>query len=152
MKQAVRILLCALLCVSLTSCSGNSVKHPYTQEYVAGEGNIQGNVDIEDFYSRDPRFEIGATAEGMAVFKDPNAAFTALQEKYADGIALIQKEQHLQVLSQKNYPEYKTYGWQVTTGSDAEKSRPPLSAYFWIFMKTALNEKQWYNREKKSQM
>ena len=123
MKQAVRILLCALLCVSLTSCSGNTVKHPYTQEYVAGEGNIQGNVNTEDYYKRDPRFEIGATAEGMAVFKDPSAAFTALQEKYADGIALIQKEQNLQPLSQKNYQDYKTHGWQVTTGSEAEKEQ-----------------------------
>ena len=123
MKQAVRILLCALLCVSLTSFSGNTVKHPYTQEYEAGQGNIQGNVNTEDYYKRDTRFEIGATAEGMAVFKDPAAAFTALQEKYADGIALIQKEQNLQPLSQKNYQEYKTHGWQVTTGSEAEKEQ-----------------------------
>lgn len=130
MKQAVRILLGALLCVCLSSCSGNSIRHPYTQEYVAGEGNIQGNVDTEDFYSRDPRFEIGATAEGVAVFKDPAAAFTALQEKYADGIALIQKEHSLQALSQKNYQQYKTYGWQVTTGSDAEKEQASFVSVF----------------------
>ena len=46
-----------------------------------------------------------------------------LKELYSKGIKIIQNEFNLSELSQKIYTEYKTYGWQVTTGSDEEKEQ-----------------------------
>ena len=50
------------------------VAHPWVQEYAAGEGNIKGNVDTGRFLKIDERLEIGADKDGVAVFKDPDAA------------------------------------------------------------------------------
>jgi len=110
--------LCLLLILLLTGCG---IKHPYVQEYIPGTGNIQGNVDTASFTEHDARFEIGADKEGVAVFKDPDAAYEALIEHYSDGIALIQKEFNLPRISKHRYDGYKTYGWQVTTGSESER-------------------------------
>ncbi len=43
MKRKIRKLLLCLPVLLLVSCS--SVRHPYTQEYHAGQGNIKGNVE-----------------------------------------------------------------------------------------------------------
>ena len=123
MKRTVRIVFCLFLIVLLTACTGNPIKHPYVQEYVAGQGNCKGNVNTAYFLELDSRFEIGANAEGYAVFKDPDAAFDAVKEKYADGIKLIQRENKLAPFSKKNYKLYGTYGWQVTSGSKEEKEQ-----------------------------
>lgn len=113
---------------------GSHIKHPYTQEYVVGVGNIQGDVDIEYFKSLDKRFEIGADKTGKAVFKDPKAAYAALIENYSEGIALIQEEFHLGRLSQRNYGEYGTYGWQVTGGSELARNQANfVSSFFDIY-------------------
>ena len=31
----------------------NKVTNPCVQDYVAGQGNIRGNVNVEDYYERD---------------------------------------------------------------------------------------------------
>lgn len=96
-----------LVAVLLSACSSyGAIKHPYTQEYTPGEGNIQGNVDVEFFESADSRFAIGAEKNGRAVFKDPEKAFEALKEKYADGIDLIKEQSGLNPISQSNYKDY----------------------------------------------
>ena len=123
MKKIVITLLAAMV-VLMSSCG--IVKNPYVQEYIPGQGNIKGEVDTEDFMERDTRFEIGATAGGYAVFKDPDAAFDALLEDYSDGIELIRAEFELQPISKSNYEPYATYGCQVTTGTEEEQDQ----AYF----------------------
>ncbi|MEG0980006.1 MAG: hypothetical protein RR911_00140 [Oscillospiraceae bacterium] len=124
MKKIIHIMLCLLILFSLSSC-GNTVKinHPYTQEYIAGEKNIKGNVDIDKFAKIDVAFEIGANSDGYAVFKDPQKAFEVFIEKYADGIKLIKKEYNLSKISQNNYNDYGVYGWQVTTGTKMEQEQ-----------------------------
>jgi len=120
----VLVLLAGLLCLSLAACaSDNEISNPWTQEYVSGQGNIRGNVDTADFLARDERFEIGADQDGYAVFKDPEAALTALEEKYAAGIELIREEFGLEEFGEKTYEDYKTYGWQVTTGTEEEREQ-----------------------------
>ena len=132
MKKIFKILGLILI---LTACSSQGkVKNPATQEYKAGTGNIKGDVDVEKYVKIDQRFEIGADKDGMAVFKDPHKAYQALTEKYSDGIRLIQKEFDLEDLSENSYQAYKTYGWQVETGTKEEKDQAKfVSGFFDIY-------------------
>ena len=109
--------LCAVLCIYAASRTAPRIKHPCTQAYTPGRGNIQGDVDVEYFTKIDKRFAIGADADGKAVFKDPDAAYAALVETNKDGIALIRKEFHLPPLSKRYYKPYGNLGWQVTGGT-----------------------------------
>ncbi len=134
MKGIAGIILCFLFLFSLTACGKSEIKHPYEQEYVAGQGNIKGNVNTEDFYMRDKRFSIGATKDGYAVFKNPGEAYDALLENYSDGLKLIQEEFNLGNISLDNYQEYKTYGWQVTTGTeDTQEQAHFVASFFDIY-------------------
>lgn len=128
MKKNIAMVLCMVLMFSLVGCS--RIKHPSVQEYIAGQGNIKGNVNVSDFYERDERFEIGATKDGYAVFKNPEDAYNALLEKYSDGLALIQTEFDLQPVSQKEYQMYKTYGWQATSGTGEEQEQAQFVTRF----------------------
>lgn len=133
MKKAKMALIPIIILAIALSFIGR-VKNPYVQEYVAGQGNIKGNINIEDFYERDHRFEIGATADGYAVFKDPNKAYFALLENYSGGISLIQKEYKLLWISRLTYPSYQIYGWQTTTGSEeARRQAQFVSSFFDIY-------------------
>ena len=106
----------------------------YSREYIAGSGNIKGNVDTEDFFGRSPDFEIGANRYGYAVFKNPDAALVRLKTDYPEGLDLIQKEFDLAPLSESNYQAYKNYGWQVTTGTDEEQAQASfISGFFDIY-------------------
>ena len=116
------LFLLAVTCsivIFATGCGDNSydvgvIDYPYTHEYVRGCRDIKGNVDVNKFKNVDPRFDIGANEKGYAVFKDPNAAYTALCEKYAGAIEAIQKEFDLEPLKSDNYEAYLTYGDQTT--------------------------------------
>lgn len=131
MKRFVALVVICLMTLSVVACrSENTTKNPYSQDYVPGQGNIQGDVDVEAFLKRDARFDIGADKKGVAVFKDPDAAFQALLEKYAGGIDLIKKENSLTDLSPNNVEAYKTYGWQVTTGSEEDQDEARFVSRF----------------------
>ena len=53
-----------------------------------------------------------------------------LKEKYADGIRLIQQEYQLKDLSADSYEDYKTYGWQVSTGTAEEQEQAHFVTQF----------------------
>ncbi|MBE6108375.1 MAG: hypothetical protein E7192_07025 [Erysipelotrichaceae bacterium] len=118
--------LVLVLCTILLAGCNLKIKYPYVQEYVAGQGNIKGNVSVEKFTSVSDDFAIGANEDGYAVFKDPDKAFDRLLELYSKGIHLIQTSFHLKPLSKTNYKSYGKYGWQVTTGTKEEREQ----AYF----------------------
>lgn len=123
MKKIIISMGICLIILSMTACkSKNLITHPYTQEYIAGQGNIQGNVNTENFIEKDSRFEIGADKDGMAVFKEPEKAYEALLEKYSEGLSLIKKEFDLPDISSRDYEGYKNYGWQVETGTKEERA------------------------------
>lgn len=123
MKKIIISMGICLIILSMTACkSKNPITHPYTQEYIAGQGNIQGNVNTENFIEKDSRFEIGADKDGMAVFKEPEKAYEALLEKYSEGLSLIKKEFDLPDTSSRDYEGYKNYGWQVETGTKEERA------------------------------
>lgn len=63
----------------------------YCQEYIAGTGNIKGDVDVEFWEALGPQFAIGANEEGYAVFKDPQAALQKIYDDYGDGIKELKK-------------------------------------------------------------
>lgn len=87
MKKSELAILSVLILAAVFVFNGkiNKVTNPCVQDYVAGQGNIRGNVNVEDYYERDARFAIGAGEDGYAVFKDPGEAFAALREPLSGG-------------------------------------------------------------------
>ena len=129
MKKSELAILSVLILAAVFVFNGkiNKVTNPCVQDYVAGQGNIRGNVNVEDYYERDVRFAIGAGEDGYAVFKDPGEAFAALREHYPE-------EFHLLGLSKLNYSSYQTYGWQATTGSEEARQQAQfVSSFFDIY-------------------
>ena len=104
--------------------------NPSVQEYVAGQGNIKGNVPVEEYISISEDFAIGADKNGYAVFKDPVKALDKLMELYSDGINLIQKSFELESLSADNCGDYKVYGSQTTAGTEREQQQALFAAKF----------------------
>ncbi len=134
-KRHVALGIIAIFVIAISTCTlvtaaGTRIRNPYTQEYKPGQGNIKGNVDVEKYMSIDSRFEIGAAADGYAVFKDPDNAYDALVEKYAEGIWLIQKEFNLLPLTRTNYDSYGVYGWQTTTGTEEQQEQAAFVSSF----------------------
>lgn len=118
----ISVVLCfviGLACVFFLHNSSNKLL--YSQEYVVGQGNIKGNVNIEYFLERSECFDIGANSYGYAVFKDPNAAFTVFIDLYSEGIELVQKEFNLDPLTETNYNGYMQCAFLMAGDSEAEK-------------------------------
>lgn len=133
-KRVTVVILCWMTTIGIVGCAQERVRFPAVQEYVPGNGNIKGNVDAQELLEEDRSFEIGANSGGYAVFKHPKEAFLVMTEKYSDGIRLIRQEFGLKPLTQNNYESYKTYGWQVTEGSDeAKKEASEVSAFLDIY-------------------
>lgn len=131
MRKLICIILSSLFLLSLSGCGDNSkITRPYSQEYVVGEENIKGDVDIDKFTDIDPAFEIGANSKGYAVFKDPDEAFKVFKDKYKNELKLIRKQYHLLPISKRNYAVYGTYGWQVTTSTESEQERAMFVSCF----------------------
>lgn len=112
-----------------------NIVHPYSQEYVVGTGNIKGDVDTKKYLDIDKRLEVGARADGFAVFKDPHAAFDVIIEKYQEGIKAVQKQYKANELTRTDYKLYKVYGWQVFDeyGKEAQSQARFLSGFFDIY-------------------
>ena len=95
MKKLIALILSLVCVLSLVGCGQSennspTIKYPSVQEYVVGQGNIKGNVPVEEYISISEDFAIGANKDGYAVFKDPEKALAKLLELYSDGITLIQ--------------------------------------------------------------
>jgi hypothetical protein len=126
-KNRKLLIISVLLCfVMILACifflqNNSSNKLLYSQEYVVGQGNIKGNVNIESFLERSEYFDIGANSYGYAVFKEPNTAFAVFVELYSDGIELVQKEFNLEPLTETNYDGYKQCAFLMAGDSEAEK-------------------------------
>lgn len=123
MKKVLLIGMAFICFAAMAGCKTKppKVAHPYTQEYVAGRGH--GNVKVQDFLDHGEEFAIGADENGKAVFKDPQKAFEALVRDYSDGINLIRDEYKLGPITPRNFYDYKTYGYQVNTGSEESKAQ-----------------------------
>lgn len=111
----------------------------YSQVYIVGESNNKGNVDINKYGRINIDFDIGANRYGETVFKNPQKAFKTLKKEYSKGIQLIQKEFNLLPLTNFTYKSYKTYGWQVTTGTDEEKEQARFVTSFLDIYENSFN-------------
>ncbi|MEG1863466.1 MAG: M56 family metallopeptidase, partial [Oscillospiraceae bacterium] len=114
----------------MTNSASKPIVSPYVQEYIPGQGNIRGNVDVESYEKISPDFAVGAEKYGVAVFKNPHKAFETFEVLYAEGIAYIQKENGLRPLSKNYYEAYKTYGWQMTSGTKEELAQAKFVSGF----------------------
>lgn len=109
LRRSKRIIFAVALIAVLVGCgSKETIRHPYTQEYVVGQGNIKGEVDTEYFLDFGEEFEIGASDDGFAVFKDPEKAWDSFVEICKEGIAVVQKENGLEPLTFDNFQMYKS--------------------------------------------
>lgn len=106
MKKAIAVILTLIAALSLAGCGTPEISHPYTQEYIAGQGNIQGDVNVESFLAASEDFAIGADENGKAVFKDPIKALDTLKELYAPELKRVQEHNGLGSLTYSNYPSY----------------------------------------------
>ena len=101
------------------------------QEYIPGTGNIKGDVDIDAFLEWSSDFDIGANADGKAVFKNPDKAFRTMKKVCAKGIRLIKRENHILFgLTKSNFRTYKNLGWQVTGGSEEARRQAQFVSMF----------------------
>lgn len=125
--SAAAVCAAAALCF-LINTAGDAVRNPSVQEYTPGQGNK--GVDADSFRQISEDFAIGADENGIAVFKDPEKAFETFQALYADGISWIREENDLPPFSEKTYQLYKTYGWQMTTGTEKQKEQAVFIAKF----------------------
>ncbi len=138
-KRFLILFIVVIIVLNLSACNDDKIKNPYVKEYITGQANIAGTVD-KDYYAKiNDAFEIGASENGDAVFKNPDAAFKALKEMYSEGIEVIKNEFKLSKLSPKNYNNYKTYGWQVTTGSAEEKEQARFVSSFLDIYENSFN-------------
>lgn len=131
----ISAILCfvVVLAVALAIQSNSRSKLLYCQEYVAGQGNIKGNVNVESFLERSEHFAIGANSYGYAVFKDPEAAFAAFVEQYSDGIELVQKTFNLQPLTETDYDGYMECALVMAGDSEAEKQARFITQFLDIY-------------------
>ncbi len=137
----IAVLACAALAVCfLTDPVGFTVKNPAVGEYIPGAEGMQGNVDTDYFTSVSPDFAIGAGADGVAVFKDPKAAFETFRSLYENELGELRREFGLPAFSQKTYSSYMIYGFQYT-GTDGKRFRF-VSAFLDIYENSFINPRR----------
>lgn len=119
----VAVIVCVIAAVCFLTDPVSEIRNPWVQEYTPGGDGMVGNVDKEEYEKIHEDFAIGADQYGRAVFKNPDQAFDTMVELYAQGLALIREENDLPSISRNNYAAYKTYGWQVTSGSEEAQAQ-----------------------------
>ena len=137
----ITVLACAALAVCfLTDPVGFTVKNPAVGEYIPGAEGMQGNVDTDYFTSVSPDFAIGAGVDGVAVFKNPKAAFETFRSLYENELGELRREFGLPAFSQKTYSSYMIYGFQYT-GTDGKRFRF-VSAFLDIYENSFINPRR----------
>ncbi|NLD16783.1 MAG: hypothetical protein GX666_04275 [Tissierellia bacterium] len=75
-------------------------------------------------------YAIGINKDNMPIFKDHKRALSQAQKDYKEGFKAIRKEFKLLPLNRFNWEPYKTYGWQLTTGSEKAKEQGRMISNF----------------------
>lgn len=79
-------------------------------------------------------YAIGANAKGMPIFKDPKKALEQAKKDYALGFSAIAKEHHLRPVTNRNFEQYMTYGWQIQTEDPSiHKQGAMITRFFDIY-------------------
>lgn len=122
--SALGILVLGIMAFGFSDNNYNQDKK-WVKEYVVGAEGILGSVDVSDL-GDNSAYDIGANKDGYAVFKNPEKAFKQMQKDYALGLEAIQSEYNLFSISDDNFKEYGTYGWQLTETTDEEAIRQAI--------------------------
>ncbi|SRR5699024_8201918 len=126
MKKHFIMILTICMILMLTAC-GNS------QSKVVGEYDIS-KLSGDFLGSGNEAYTIGANKQGMPIFKDTDKAFKQVIIDYIEGFTDIEEEYDLKPISKKNWEEYKTYGWQLTTDNeDVRKQGSQITQFFDIY-------------------
>ncbi|PID82269.1 MAG: hypothetical protein CSB16_02110 [Clostridiales bacterium] len=148
MKRKLGVLIIVVLLVGLgiyfyttSNDKDASIINPYTQEYVSGQGNIKGDVDIEKYKSISKKFDIGADENGYAVFKDPYVAFDEFENLYSKGIEATKKEFNLKPITKDRFQLYKSYGWRITEGTYEEREQARFVSEFLDIYENSFTER-----------
>lgn len=139
-KRKISVVLFFLLIGGVLYYQYQRSELSYSQEYIVGQNNIKGDIDTSYFSSKGKEFEIGANKYGYVVFKNPAEALKRLKNDYKEGLSCIQKEFNLIPINRFNYKSYKTYGWQVTTGSKEEKEQARFVTLFMDIYENSFNK------------
>jgi len=111
----------------------------YVKRYELGKDDLKGEVNYDYFESKSIDFEIGANKYGYAVFKNPDKALERLKKDYNKGLKAIQKEFSLLPINNFNFREYGIYGWQLTKGTEEEKSQAKFVSNFFDIYENSFN-------------
>lgn len=126
MKKYFIMILTICMILMLTAC-GNS------KSEVVGEYDIS-KLGGDFLKSGNEAYAIGTNKDGMPIFKDTDKAFNQAIIDYTEGFTAIEEEYDLKPISKKNWEEYKTYGWQLTTDNeDVRKLGSQISQFFDIY-------------------
>lgn len=85
--------------------------------------SCKNDVINDHFEMKVKEFETCINNNEQIIFVSVNDSFTKLTKDYAEVIKIIEKEFDLKPLTKENYIDYKTYGWQMTSGSTSEKEQ-----------------------------
>ncbi len=119
-----------LLVIAVTAaCAADPivVRHPWVQEYVPGQGNVQGNVDTAKYLAVSEDLAIGASAEGRAVFKDPYKALRTLSREYGAALGKLRLQNLLPPLGYGNYRRYLAASIGANPWAVTEEERRDLA-------------------------
>lgn len=126
MQKYCFMLLTICMIFMFTAC-GNSkskVVGEYDRSKLSGDFLKSGNE----------AYAIGANKDGMPIFKDTDKAYDQAIIDFVEGFAAIEEECGLEPISKKNWEEYKTYGWQLTTDNEEiRKQGIQITQFFDIY-------------------
>ncbi len=126
MKKYFFMILTICMILMLTAC-GNS------KSEVVGEYDIS-KLGGDFIKSGNEAYAIGTNEDGMPIFKDTDKAFNQAIIDYTEGFTAIEEEYDLKPIGKKNWEEYKTYGWQLTTDNeDLRKQGFEITQFFDIY-------------------
>lgn len=115
MKKRYTMLFILAIVLILTACSNSKDK-------IVGEYDI--TILQGDFLKTDNEaYKIGANKDNMPIFKDTDKAFKQILVDYEDGFKAIKEEFELEIISKKNYEDYFTYGWQLSSDDEDMKEQ-----------------------------
>lgn len=126
MKERYIIMIILSLVLVLTSC-GNT-KNKVVDDY--DTSMLESNF----LKTNNEAYEIGANEDGIPIFKDTDKAFEQILIDYEDGFKAIKEEFELETISKKNYEDYFTYGWQLSSDNeDIKEQGKEITQFFDIY-------------------
>lgn len=88
----------------------NSVSVYDINTYVNDNGELYRQFD-----KTDRAYKMAVNSKGKPIFVDTKKALSKFLDEYDEVLEIIKKEYHLKEMSNRNWKEYKLYGWQISS-------------------------------------